>query len=80
VHPDQVETLIKSEIPDAQVQVVSGDGSHFEVTVISASFEGKRRVQQHQMVYAAVKKAMDSEAIHAFQLNTMTPAEASQPA
>jgi acid stress-induced BolA-like protein IbaG/YrbA len=32
------------------------------------------------MVYAAVKKAMDSEAIHAFQLNTMTPAEASQPA
>jgi acid stress-induced BolA-like protein IbaG/YrbA len=78
VHPDQVEALIKSEIPDSQVKALSSDGSHFEVTVISASFEGKRRVQQHQMVYAAVKQAVNSEAIHALQLNTMTPAEASQ--
>ena len=75
MHPDQVEALIKSEIPDSKVQVVSSDGSHFEVTVVSAAFEGKRRVQQHQMVYAAVKSAMDTEAIHAFQLNTLTPAE-----
>ncbi len=80
MHPDQVEALIKSEIPDSQVNVVSSDGSHFEVTVVSASFEGKRRVQQHQMVYAAVNQAVKSEAIHAFQLNTMTPSEASQSA
>ncbi len=73
---EQVEALIKAEIPDAQVQVLSNDGSHFEVTVISPSFEGKRRVQQHQMVYAAVKSAMATEAIHALQLNTMSPAEA----
>ncbi len=77
MHPDQVEALIKSEIPDSQVNVMSSDGSHFEVTVVSASFEGKRRVEQHQMVYAAVNQAVKSEAIHAFQLNTMTPAEAS---
>lgn len=80
MHPDQVEALIKSEIPDSQVNVMSSDGSHFEVTVVSASFEGKRRVQQHQMVYAAVNQAVKSEAIHAFQLNTMTPLEASQAA
>lgn len=80
MHPDQVESLIKSEIPDSQVKVLSNDGSHFEVTVVSGSFEGKSRVRQHQMVYAAVKQAMNSEAIHALQLNTLTPAEASQPA
>ena len=75
MHPDQVEALIKAEIPDSQVQVVSSEGSHFEVTVVSAAFEGKRRVQQHQMVYAAVKSAMDTEVIHALQLKTLTPTE-----
>lgn len=75
ISPDKVETMIRSAMPDAQVNVQSPDGEHFEVTVISSQFEGKRRVQQHQLVYGAVKEAMASDAIHALALNTMTPAE-----
>lgn len=75
ISPDQVEAMIKAGLPDAQVAVVSPDGEHFEVTVISSEFAGKRRVQQHQIVYGAVQQAMASEAIHALSLNTFTPEE-----
>lgn len=75
INPDQVEAMIKAELPDAQVNASSSDGEHFEVTVISSQFAGKRRVQQHQLVYGAVKQAMASEAIHALSLNTFTPEE-----
>ncbi|MBW4442609.1 MAG: BolA/IbaG family iron-sulfur metabolism protein [Plectolyngbya sp. WJT66-NPBG17] len=75
INPDQVEAMIKSGLPDAQVTAVSPDGEHFEVTVISSAFAGKRRVQQHQLVYGTVQQAMASEAIHALSLNTFTPEE-----
>ncbi len=75
ISPDQVEAMIKSGLPDAQVTAVSPDGEHFEVTVISSEFAGKRRVQQHQLVYGAVKQALSTEAIHALSLNTFTPEE-----
>ncbi|MCL6436802.1 MAG: BolA family transcriptional regulator [Leptolyngbyaceae cyanobacterium HOT.MB2.61] len=75
VSPEQVEAMIKAEIPDAQVQVqdLTGGGDHYQVTVISSEFEGKGLVQQHQMVYGAVRQAMSSEAIHALALKTYTP-------
>jgi acid stress-induced BolA-like protein IbaG/YrbA len=72
---DKVEAMIQTALPDAQVTVLSPDGEHFEVTVVSSQFEGKRRVQQHQLVYGAVKEAMATEAIHALALNTLTPSE-----
>jgi acid stress-induced BolA-like protein IbaG/YrbA len=75
ISPDKVEAMIQTALPDAQVTVLSNDGEHFEVTVISSQFEGKRRVQQHQLVYGAVKEAMATEAIHALALNTLTPSE-----
>jgi len=77
ISPDQVEGLIKAGLPDAQVQVqdLTGGGDHYQVTVVSSLFEGKRRVQQHQLVYGAVQQAMVSEAIHALALNTYTPEE-----
>ncbi|MGG6266436.1 BolA family protein [Leptolyngbya sp. AN03gr2] len=75
ISPDQVEAMIKTGLPDAQVAVNSPDGEHFEVTVISSEFAGKRRVQQHQLVYGAVKQALSTEAIHALSLNTFTPEE-----
>lgn len=75
IKPDQVEAMIKSELPDAQIQVqdLTGGGDHYQVTVISSLFEGKGRVQQHQMVYKAVQQAMSTEAIHALALKTYTP-------
>ncbi len=72
---EQVETMIQSKLPDAQVQVqdLTGGGDHLEAVVVSSEFEGKTRVKQHQMVYGALQEAMASEAIHALALKTYTP-------
>lgn len=77
ISPDQVKAMIEAALPDAHTQVkdLTGGGDHYEVTVVSSMFEGKRRVQQHQMIYDAVKSAMVTEAIHALALNTYTPEE-----
>lgn len=70
-----VETMIKQTLPDAQVAVrdLTGGGDHLEAIVVSAEFEGKSRVKQHQLVYQALQEAMASEAIHALALKTYTP-------
>lgn len=75
VSPEQVESMIKVGIPDAEVQVqdLTGGGDHYQVVVVSPTFEGKGRVQQHQLVYKSVQQAMSSEAIHALSLKTYTP-------
>ncbi len=75
ISPQQVEAMIKAEMPDAQVQVqdLTGGGDHYQVTVVSSQFEGKGLVQQHQLVYGALRQAMYSEAIHALALKTYTP-------
>ena len=72
----ELETLIKSGIPDAEV-TVKGDGDHFEATVVSPQFEGRPMVQQHQMVYGTLGDRMGGE-IHALALHTYTPADWSQ--
>ena len=75
ISPQQVEAMIKAEMPDAQVQVqdLTGGGDHYQVTVVSSQFEGKGLVQQHQLVYSALQEAMSTEAIHALALKTQTP-------
>ncbi len=77
ISPDRVEAMIKAQLPDAivHVQDLTGGGDHYQATVVSVEFEGKRRVQQHQMVYGALKVEMATEAIHALALNTYTPTE-----
>jgi len=69
-----IERLIKSRIPDAEVTIrdLAGDGDHYAATVIAASFRGKSRVQQHQMVYDALKAQMGG-ALHALALQTGVP-------
>ena len=71
---EDIVQLIKQGIPDAEVhmQDLAGDGDHWAATVISAAFKGKSRVQQHQMVYAALKGRMGGE-LHALALQTSTP-------
>lgn len=75
ISANRVEAMIKEELPDALVQVqdLTGGGDHYQVTVVSSLFEGKGLVQQHQMVYGALRQAMSSEAIHALALKTSTP-------
>ena len=81
---EQVEAMIKERLPDAQVVIrdMKGGGDHLEALVVSAEFEGKTRVKQHQLVYSALQEALDSEAIHALALKTYTPQtwETAQPA
>jgi stress-induced morphogen len=71
---DEIERLIKEGLPDARVIItdLAGDGNHYEAHVVSESFRGKTRVQQHQMVYEALKGSMDS-ALHALVLKTSIP-------
>ena len=70
----EIERLIKEGIPDAAVTIedLRGDGDHYAAMVLSKEFEGKSRVQQHQMVYSALKGHM-GDALHALALQTATP-------
>jgi stress-induced morphogen len=72
----ELERLIKAAFPDAKVEIqdLAGDGDHYAAKVTSAAFKGKNRVQQHQMVYAALKGNMGGQ-LHALALTT-APAEA----
>jgi stress-induced morphogen len=69
-----IEKLIRDAIPDARVSIedLRGDGDHYAAHVVSASFKGKSRVQQHQMVYQALKGRMGGE-LHAMALQTSVP-------
>lgn len=75
ITPLQVESMIKAGLPDAivQIQDLTGGGDHYQAVVVSAKFEGKSLVQQHQLVYGALKQAMATEEIHALALKTYTP-------
>jgi stress-induced morphogen len=70
----EIETLIKTALPDAKVVIrdLAGDGDHYAAEVVSESFRGKSRVQQHQMVYNALKGNM-GDALHALALQTSVP-------
>ena len=71
---NDIERLIRARIPDAQVTIrdLAGDGDHYAATVIAESFRGKSRVQQHQIVYDALKAEMGGK-LHALALQTGTP-------
>ena len=69
-----IEAMILEGIPDASVRIedLRGDGDHYAAYITSATFEGKSRVQQHQMVYAALKGKMGGE-LHALAIQTSVP-------
>ncbi|MCB1426597.1 MAG: BolA family transcriptional regulator [Zhengella sp.] len=69
-----IKRLIQDAIPDAQVTIrdLAGDGDHYAAEVVSESFRGKSRVQQHQMVYEALKGNMGG-VLHALALQTSAP-------
>jgi stress-induced morphogen len=69
---EQIEKFIKEALPDAEVTItdLAGDDNHWSAIVSSAAFKGKTRVQQHQMVYAALKGNMGG-VLHALQLQTL---------
>ncbi len=70
----EIESLIKEAIPDARVTIrdLAGDGDHYAAEVVAESFRGKSRVQQHQMVYEALKGNVGG-LLHALALQTSAP-------
>jgi len=73
----EIEQLIREGLPDAEVRIedLRGDGEHYSAHVVSPAFRGRTRVQQHQMVYQALKGRM-GDALHALALRTTVPPEA----
>ena len=70
----EIEGLIRADMPDAEITVedLAGDGNHYRAHVVSPAFRGKTRVEQHQMVYQALKGKMGNE-LHALALQTAAP-------
>lgn len=68
----QIAERIERSIPGARAEV-SGDEAHFSAVVVSDAFQGKTRVEQHQMIYSLFRKEMTDQTIHALALRTLTP-------
>jgi stress-induced morphogen len=70
----EIEKLIREKLPDADVTIrdLAGDGDHYAAQIVSEAFRGKTRVQQHQMVYEALRGNMGG-ALHALALQTSAP-------
>ncbi len=73
VTPESVKSGIENGLACERVEV-EGDGEHFQALIVSAAFEGRNRVQRHQLVYKALGDRMRVE-IHALSMRTLTPAE-----
>ena len=68
----EIENLIKSAIPDAEISIkdLAGDDNHYSATIRSKVFSGKSKIEQHKLVYKALGEKMGNE-LHALALNTM---------
>ncbi len=71
---EEIEKMIKAALPDAKVIIaaLADDGDHYMAKITSEAFRGKSRVQQHQMVYAALQGNMGG-VLHALALTTVVP-------
>ncbi len=74
---DEIRSTLDNALPGSTIEVrdLTGGVDHFQVFVVSPSFKGKGLVDQHQMVYEALKNALGTERIHALALKTFTPEE-----
>jgi stress-induced morphogen len=70
---DALENLIRVELPDAEVGIFDRTGTmdHFNLTVRSRAFKGKTLIEQHQLVYGALKSALRDGRVHAVELKTI---------
>jgi len=69
---EEIQNLIKESIPDAEIIIedLAGDENHYSATIKSKIFAGKSKIEQHKLVYKALKGKMGNE-LHALALNTM---------
>ena len=69
---EEIKSLIKESMPDAEIIIedLAGDENHYSATIKSKIFSGKSKIEQHKLVYKALKGKMGNE-LHALALNTM---------
>ena len=69
---EEIKNLIKEALPDAEISIadLAGDNNHYSTTIKSKEFSGKSKIEQHKLVYKALKGKMGNE-LHALALNTM---------
>ena len=67
----EIENYIKEALPDASVEIqdLAGDGNHYSATVVSSTFTGKSKIEQHKIVYNSLKGKMGNE-LHALAITT----------
>ena len=67
----EIESLIKEALPDATIEIqdLAGDNNHYSATITSSKFSGKNKIEQHKMVYNALKGKMGNE-LHALAIKT----------
>ena len=70
---EEIKKIIEDALPESQAIIQGDDGTHFSAVVISKEFDGKSRVQQQQIVYAALGDTITSGTLHALSLKTYTP-------
>ena len=75
VTPEQIKNTLEPALPGSTIEMqdLTGGGDHWQVFIVSPAFEGKGLIEQHQMVYAALKEEMGDQRIHALALKTFTP-------
>jgi acid stress-induced BolA-like protein IbaG/YrbA len=71
--PERIHGYISAGLECTHLEV-EGDGQHFTAVIVSPAFAGKRPIQRHQIVYAALGERMREE-IHALSMKTLTPEE-----
>ncbi len=69
---EEIKSLIKESMPDAEITIkdLAGDENHYSATIKSKIFSGKSKIEQHKLVYKALKGKMGNE-LHALALNTL---------
>ena len=72
--PEELQSLISANLACDHIEV-EGDGRHWAAIIVSPEFEGKRRIQRHQRVYATLGARMQTDEVHALSMQTYTPAE-----
>ena len=71
---EELKSIIAAGLPCEHI-ALEGDGRHWYATIVSPEFEGKRAVQRHQRVYAALGARIQTDEVHALSMKTLTPAE-----
>jgi len=72
--PEELQSLISANLACDHIEV-EGDGRHWAAIIVSPEFEGKRRIQRHQRVYATLGARMQTDEVHALSIKAFTPAE-----